>query len=189
VAPRRTSRWRTARELLGVQIGQRGVDPVRDIYTRVYGSADLDAAVLVLPLLDLEAPNSRRVRSTVDEIRRELDAGWPLLYRYQPGQDGLPGIEGAFVPCSFWLVQALALTGRRREAADLFRALIDIGGPLGLYPEEIDPVSHRYLGNFPQALSHAALVQAALALRDAGLSGDAAPRGSASPWPPDRRTT
>ena len=169
VARRRTSRWRTARELLGVQIRARGVDPVRGIYTRTYGSADLDAAVLVLPLLDLEPPDSKRVRSTVDAIWRDLDAGWPLLYRYPPGQDGLPGVEGAFVPCSFWLVQALARTGRGREAFDLFQALIDLGGPLGLYSEEMDPASHRYLGNFPQALSHAALVQAALALRDAGL--------------------
>jgi GH15 family glucan-1,4-alpha-glucosidase len=168
IAGRRTSRWRAARELLGVQIKERGVDPARGIYTRAYGSADLDAAVLVLPLLDIEPPDSVRVRSTVDAIHRDLDAGWPLLYRYRPGQDGLPGAEGAFVPCSFWLVQALARTGRADEALQLFEALVNLGGPLGLFPEEMDPANHRYLGNFPQALSHAALVQAALALRDAG---------------------
>ena len=72
------------------------------------------------------------------------------------------------MPCSFWLVQALARTGRGREASDMFQALVNLGGPLGLYPEEMDPASHRYLGNYPQALSHAALVQAALALRDVG---------------------
>lgn len=164
---RRRLRWLAAREALGIDIIQRGFDPVQETFTRAYGSPDLDAAVLVLPLLDIEPPDSYRVRATVDAIRRELDAGWPLLYRYPPGQDGLPGTEGAFVPCSFWLVQALARTGRRAEAVELFDGLISLGGPLGLFPEEVEPGNRRYLGNFPQALSHAALVQAALALRDA----------------------
>ena len=106
----------------------------------------------------------------MDAIRRDLDAGWPLLYRYPPGQDGLPGAEGAFVPCSFWLVQALARTGGRREASDLFEALVDLGGPARpLFRRRWIRPAIAYLGNFPQALSHAALVQAALALRDAGL--------------------
>ena len=87
---------------------------------------------------------------------------------------GCRGGEGAFLACSFWLVQALAKTGRRREAFDLFDELIELGGPLGLYAEQIDPTTRRALGNFPQALSHAALVQAALALRDAEREGRAA---------------
>jgi GH15 family glucan-1,4-alpha-glucosidase len=91
----------------------------------------------------------------------------PLLYRYPPGQDGLPGTEGAFLPCSFWLVQALATTGCVDEAAQLFDDLLELANPLGLLPEEIDPTSHGYLGNYPQALTHAALIQAALAIRDA----------------------
>ena len=85
-------------------------------YTRTYGSDDLDAAVLVLPLLGVEPAASERIRSTVAAIRRELGAGGPLVYRYPPGEDGLPGGEGAFLPCSFWLVQALALTGDVSEA-------------------------------------------------------------------------
>ena len=119
------------------------------------------------PSLGIEPADSHRVRGTIDAIRRDLDAGGPLLYRYPPGQDGLPGTEGAFVPCLFWLVQALAKSGRTAEAAEMFDALITLGSPLGLYAEEIDPVSRHHLGNFPQALSHAALVQAALALREA----------------------
>jgi GH15 family glucan-1,4-alpha-glucosidase len=89
------------------------------------------------------------------------------LPRYPPGQDGLPGTEGAFLPCSFWLVQALASTGRADQAAQLFTDLLELANPLGLLPEEINPKNHGYLGNYPQALTHAALIQAALAIRDA----------------------
>jgi GH15 family glucan-1,4-alpha-glucosidase len=135
-------------------------------YTRSYGSADLDAALLILPLLGIEDADSPRVRGTINAIRDELSPGGPLLYRYPPGQDGLPGTEGAFLPCSFWLVQALAHTGRRREAVDLFEALLEHATPLGLYGEEMDPATGAHLGNFPQALTHAALIQAALALQD-----------------------
>jgi GH15 family glucan-1,4-alpha-glucosidase len=135
-------------------------------YTRSYGSADLDAALLILPLLGIEDADSPRVRGTINAIRDELSPGGPLLYRYLPGQDGLPGTEGAFLPCSFWLVQALAHTGRGREAVDLFEALLEHATPLGLYGEEMDPATGAHLGNFPQALTHAALIQAALAFQD-----------------------
>ena len=170
-AHRRTSakrmrRWREQRDAIAAEVRVRGFDPELGSYTRSYGSRDLDAALLILPLLEIEPPDSPRVRGTIDAIRRTLGAGGPLLYRYTPGDDGLPGTEGAFVACSFWLVQALARTGQAREARELFDELIDLGGPLGLYAEEIDPVTRHALGNFPQALSHAALVQAALALRD-----------------------
>ena len=90
-----------------------------------------------------------------------------MLYRYPPGHDGLPGREGAFLPCSFWLVRALAESGRVAEATSLFHDLIALASPVGLYGEEMDPLTHHHLGNYPQALTHAALVQAALALRDA----------------------
>ena len=133
---------------------------------RTYGSEDLDAALLVLPLTGLEEPGSPRLAGTVEAIRTELSAGFPLLYRYPPGQDGLPGTEGAFLPCSFWLVQALANTGQHKDAVALFEALLEKASPLGLFSEEMDPASGSFLGNFPQALTHSALVQAALALRD-----------------------
>jgi len=165
LSARQRQRWLSARDQLGTEIRGRGVDPGRGTYTRTYGSADLDAALLVLPLIGLEDPQSDVVRQTVDAVRAELGAGGPLLFRYPPGQDGLEGGEGAFLPCSFWLVQALALTGRCREAVDAFRALLDLASPLGLFSEELDPASGAFLGNYPQALTHAALVQAALALR------------------------
>jgi GH15 family glucan-1,4-alpha-glucosidase len=118
--------------------------------------------------LGVEPLDSPRVRGTIDAIHRELCASGPLLYRYPPGKDGLPGTEGAFLPCSFWLVQALAKTGRREEATELLDELVALASPLGLYAEEVDPGSRRHLGNYPQALTHAALVQAALAIRNAG---------------------
>ncbi|HEY4724996.1 MAG TPA: glycoside hydrolase family 15 protein, partial [Actinomycetota bacterium] len=123
--------------------------------------------VLVLPLLDLEPRDSPRVRATIAAVRHQLSAGGALLYRYPPGRDGLPGTEGAFLPCSFWLVQALATTGQVDEATQLFDDLLDLTNPLGLLPEELNPTSQGYLGNYPQALTHAALIQAALAIRDA----------------------
>ena len=91
----------------------------------------------------------------------------PCSTGIRPGHDGLPGSEGAFLPCSFWLVQALADSGRVAEATSLFDDLIALASPVGLYAEEMDPLTHHHLGNYPQALTHAALVQAALALRDA----------------------
>jgi GH15 family glucan-1,4-alpha-glucosidase len=159
-------RWHTARAAIAADVTERGFDPTRGTYTRSYGSADLDAALLILPLLGIEDVDSSRVRGTIDAIAHQLSAGGPLLYRYPPGRDGLPGTEGAFLPCSFWLVQALARTRRTTEALELFDALLAHASPLGLFAEEIDPLTGRHLGNFPQALTHAALVQAALALRD-----------------------
>jgi GH15 family glucan-1,4-alpha-glucosidase len=167
LSDRQRRRWQAARDAIAAEVTTRGFDTAKGSYTRTYGSTDLDAALLVLPLLGIDDPQSSRVRGTIDAIRDELSAGGPLLYRYPPGEDGLPGIEGAFLPCSFWLVQALAVTGRGREAVALFEELVDLATPLGLYAEELDPQSGAHLGNFPQALTHAALVQAALALRDA----------------------
>ena len=166
----RLNRWRSERAALQEEISTRGFDGAKVTFTRTYGSSDVDAALLILPQLDFEPADSPRVRGTIDAIARELSAGGPLLYRYPPGHDGLAGTEGAFLPCSFWLVSALARTGRLREAVALFDELLDLAGPLGLYAEEMDPGTRHHLGNYPQALTHSALVQAALALRDAGVS-------------------
>lgn len=164
---RQRQRWLRARDEIAAEIIAKGFDEAKGTYTRSYGSDDLDAALLILPLVGIEASDSPRLRGTIDAIRAELSAGGPLLFRYPPGLDGLPGTEGAFLPCSFWLVQALARTGRGHEAHELFAELLDHASPLGLYAEEMDPATKAHLGNFPQALTHAALVQAALALRDA----------------------
>ena len=164
---RRTRRWETERAALRSEIEQQGFDEEAGTYTRSYGSTDTDAALLMLPQLDFHPPGSSRIRGTIDAVARELGTGAVLLYRYPPGRDGLPGTEGAFLPCSFWLVQALARSGRAREADALFHRLLALASPLGLYAEEMDPATRLHLGNYPQALTHAALVQAALALRGA----------------------
>lgn len=165
----RQRRWEAARNELAADIRTRGFDADRNTYTRSYGSADLDSALLILPVTGFEPRDSLRLRGTVDAVSAELSAGYPFLYRYPPGRDGLPGDEGAFLPCSFWLAQALALTGRATEAAEIFEAVLEKAGPLGLFSEEIDPATGAFLGNYPQAMTHAALIQAALALRDASL--------------------
>jgi GH15 family glucan-1,4-alpha-glucosidase len=170
-ATRRTSarqrrRWQQQRDAVARDVMTRGFNPRLGSYTWTYGGEDLDAAVLLLPVLHFEAADSPRTRGTIDAVRRRLSAGGPLVYRYAPGRDGLPGTEGAFLPCSFWLAQALAATSRIEEAAQLLDELIGLGGPLGLYAEEMEPTSRAHLGNYPQALTHAALVQSSLALRD-----------------------
>jgi GH15 family glucan-1,4-alpha-glucosidase len=175
VSGRRIVRWRNERDAIADDVLTRGFNEVRGYYTRAYGTDELDAAVLVLPIVGIETADSPRMHRTIDAIRDELDAGGPLLYRYPRGRDGLPGTEGAFLPCAFWLVQALAKTGRITDATDRFSALVELATPLGLYAEEMDPASHEHLGNFPQALTHASLVQAALALRDAQSPDHPAP--------------
>jgi GH15 family glucan-1,4-alpha-glucosidase len=178
--------WQQERDALAAEVNVMGFDAARCTYTRTYGSHDVDAALLILPLLSIEPPGSPRVRGTIQAIRGELGAGGPLLYRYPPGADGLPGREGAFLPCSFWLVQALADTGRGQEAAELFEQLLALASPAGLYGEEMDPSTRLHLGNYPQALTHAALVQAALAPRDTPPTADG--RGGADPGPLLRST-
>jgi GH15 family glucan-1,4-alpha-glucosidase len=162
---RQLERWSHEREAIATEVRESGYDERLGSYTRSYGSSDLDAALLVLPLIGMDAPDDPRVIRTIDAIQRDLSAGGPLLYRYPPGTDGLPGTEGAFLPCSFWLVRALALTGQSSRAEELLDSLVDLAGPLGLFPEEIEPNTGAFLGNFPQALTHSALVQATLALR------------------------
>ncbi|MDP8956735.1 MAG: glycoside hydrolase family 15 protein [Actinomycetota bacterium] len=163
----RLRRWTAERDALAADIRSRGFDERRGSYVRAYGAEDLDAAVLILPVLEFDPPESPRVSATVDAIRRELSAGGPLLYRYLPGTDGLEGREGAFLPCSFWLVQALARIGRVEEAHLLFEDLCKRSNVVGLFAEEMDPSTGEHVGNFPQALTHAALLQAALALQAA----------------------
>jgi GH15 family glucan-1,4-alpha-glucosidase len=143
-------------------------------YVRTAGNDDVDASLLLLGTMEYADARSERFSRTLQRVRAELGAG-PLLYRYR-SQDGLPGTEGAFLPCSFWLVQALVLAGRLDEAAGIMESSLGLANDVGLYAEEIDPASGDFLGNFPQALVHLALVNAAAAFARA-----AAGRESAAP--------
>jgi GH15 family glucan-1,4-alpha-glucosidase len=131
-------------------------------YTRIAGSRDVDASLLMLPMVGFDDPCSERVRGTIDAINRTLRVG-DFVYRYL-ADDGVPGGEGSFVNCSFWLVSALARCGRLDEARALMDRLIGRANDVGLYSEEIDPRDGSFLGNFPQALVHLALIDAAVAI-------------------------
>jgi GH15 family glucan-1,4-alpha-glucosidase len=136
--------------------------PTQHSYTRTAGGEELDASVLLGLLADYEDPHAPRWRATVDTVREGLGHG-PYLYRYT-GEDGLPGSEGAFLSCSFWLAEALARTGRHTEATELMDQLVDLANDVGVYAEEIDPASGAFLGNLPQGLTHLALISAATAI-------------------------
>jgi GH15 family glucan-1,4-alpha-glucosidase len=160
----RVERWRRERDTLADDLRRRGFDGTRNTYVGAYGSWDLDAATLLVTTTGFEPANSPRADVTVRAIHRTLSAGGPLLYRYPPGTDGLPGTEGAFLACSFWLAQAMVRTGRREEAEEVFDAMCARSNDVGLFGDEMDPTTGEHLGNFPQALTHAALIQAGLAL-------------------------
>lgn len=163
---KQVDRWRSEREAIAADVLANGYDRGRNTFVQVFGRKDLDAALLLLPIIGMEPSDSPRLRGTIEAVRKELSAGGHLLYRYR-SDDGLSGDEGAFLPCSFWLVQALAATGQVAEAAEMFDELCSLGGALGLFAEEMEPADGQFLGNYPQAFTHATLVQAALALSDA----------------------
>ncbi|MFF7201201.1 glycoside hydrolase family 15 protein [Streptomyces sp. NPDC008141] len=168
------SRWRAMRDEVHREVCEKGYDPKRNTFTQYYGSKELDAATLLIPQVGFLPPEDPRVIGTVDAVRAELGTQGGLVRRYSTeGRtvDGLPGDEGAFLACSFWLANALRMTGREKEARELFERLLSLRNDVGLLAEEYDPVSERQLGNFPQAFSHIALVHTALALsadEDAG---------------------
>jgi GH15 family glucan-1,4-alpha-glucosidase len=159
--PSRTAGWERERELIADDIRNHGFNSDLGSYVRAYGSKEMDSALLLLPLTGFDA-DPRRVGGTVDAIWKQLGAGGPLVYRYPPGRDGLPGKEGAFLPCSFWLLEALLRLGRIDEGLRLFEQVLGLANELLLLPEEIDPATGAYLGNYPLALSQAGLVHAVL---------------------------
>ena len=158
----RVVEWERARDELSADIRDNGFDSQLGAYVRAYGSDELDTALLLLPLTGFEKEGSERLTGTVDAIWTQLSAGDPLLYRYLPGRDGLPGKEGAFLPCTFWLLEALLRLGRHEEGLRLFEQVLEVAGDLLLLPEEIDPATREFLGNYPLALSQAGLVHAVL---------------------------
>ncbi|MCX4980088.1 glycoside hydrolase family 15 protein [Streptomyces sp. NBC_00572] len=164
--PGDAARWRTMRDEIHAQVCARAYDPVRNTFTQSYGSAELDAATLLIPQVGFLPPDDPRVVGTVDAVRAELmHGGYVRRYSADSGAvDGLPGQEGTFLVCSFWLADALRLTGRPDEARELFESLVALSNDVGLLAEEYDPVTGRQLGNFPQAFSHIGLVGTALAL-------------------------
>jgi GH15 family glucan-1,4-alpha-glucosidase len=157
VPSRHTRRWRTELDSIAAFVESRCWSEQTQSYARFAGTDELDASVLLALIFGYGA-ESERAKSTVEAVRRELARG-PYIRRYS-GDDGLSGEEGAFLACSFWLVEALAITGRRDEAVALLDRLASLGNDVGLFPEEIDPESGEFLGNFPQGLSHIGLIRA-----------------------------
>ncbi|WP_437734372.1 glycoside hydrolase family 15 protein [Sorangium sp. So ce1335] len=160
-------RWRALRGAVHAEVCEKGFDRGRGTFTQSYGSQELDASTLLIPLVGFLPPDDPRVAGTVRAIERELlRGGFVLRYPTGPGgtPDGLPGDEGVFLACSFWLADCYALMGRAGEARALFERLLALRNDVGLLSEEYDPASGRLLGNFPQAFSHLALVGTAFNL-------------------------
>jgi alpha,alpha-trehalase len=155
-------RWERERDRLKAVVLDRGIDPSTGAFRQAFGSEDVDASLLLIGTTGFLPPDDPRLENTIEVVRRRL-AQRDLVYRYR-SPDGLAGEEGAFVPCSFWLAHALALANRRSEAEDVFEAVCRRSNDVGLLPEEIDPATGEFLGNYPQALSHIALINAAAAL-------------------------
>ena len=154
--------WQKARAAIAQRIEAEGVDPARGNFVAAFGGRDVDAALLLLPAVGFVGWDDPRMRATVDAIERDLTEDG-LILRYRSA-DGLTGNEGAFLACSFWLVECLSHQGRQTEARALFDRVCACANDLGLFPEEYSVREGEMLGNFPQGLTHLAHVSAALAL-------------------------
>jgi len=162
--PGDVERWRTTRSEIHADVSAQAYRSQRGVFTQYYGSDQLDASLLMMPLVGFLPIKDPRVVRTVRAIQKELTVDG-IVHRYEPahstGVDGLPPGEGAFLPCSFWLVDCLFLLGEQEEAEALFERLLTLRSSLGLLSEEYDLTSRRLLGNFPQAFSHVALLNSA----------------------------
>jgi GH15 family glucan-1,4-alpha-glucosidase len=163
---RHAALWQRAHAAIREFIEERCWSETKGSYVRYPGTGDLDASLLLGVVFAYRQPGDPRMRRTLGAIERELAHG-PYVYRYS-GEDGLSGQEGAFLTCSFWLVEALALQGRREEAAGLMAELVAAANDVGLYSEEVEPAGGDFLGNLPQALTHLGLINAALTLEEVG---------------------
>ncbi|MBM3667391.1 MAG: glycoside hydrolase family 15 protein [Actinobacteria bacterium] len=157
--------WRRIRDEIHEQVCDQGYDSERNTFTQYYGSKELDASTLLIPAVGFLPPDDARVIGTIDAIQSELAPdGWVRRYSTGEGEDevdGLQGEEGAFLPCSFWLADALAMAGRTGEARRLFERLLGLTNDVGLISEEYDPGRERLIGNFPQAFTHLTLINTA----------------------------
>jgi GH15 family glucan-1,4-alpha-glucosidase len=180
------ARWRVTRDTIKREVCEKGYHPGRGAFTQYYGAEELDASVLLISDVGFLDPDDPRLVSTMKVLQRDLMPDG-FLRRYElraggtSGVDGLPGSEGAFLACSFWMANALELSGRREEAVELFERLLSLRNDVGLLSEEYDPRYGRLVGNMPQAFSHVPLVQTAL-----NLSGHAEEHRR-GPWD-ERRT-
>jgi GH15 family glucan-1,4-alpha-glucosidase len=160
------ARWKKLRDKIHRSVCRHGYNKKKRAFTQFYGADAMDASILMLPLVGFLPPDDERVLGTIAAVEHELlEDG--LVLRYRPEEkrvDGLPGAEGVFLPCSFWLADCLHLTGRKKDARMLFERLLDLRNDVGLLAEEYEPKKGRLLGNFPQAFSHVALVNTALRL-------------------------
>jgi GH15 family glucan-1,4-alpha-glucosidase len=162
-------RWRAVRDEIHATVCREGFDAADGHFVQSFGSHELDASLLLIPLVGFLPHEDERVRGTVDAIARDLVSdGFVLRYRTTAGTDGLPPGEGAFLACSFWLADCLHMQGRRDEARAIFERLLSLRNDVGLLSEEYDPQARRLVGNFPQAFSHIALIGSAMNLTDAG---------------------
>jgi GH15 family glucan-1,4-alpha-glucosidase len=158
-------RWRALRTSIHKTVCERGFDPALNSFVQAYGSKLLDASVLMIPLVGFLKPDDPRIVGTVEAIQKHLlHDGFVRRYDSAKTEDGLPPGEGAFLPCTFWLADNLALIGRRDEALKMFDRLLGLRNDVGLLSEEYDPTQGRQLGNFPQAFSHIGLINTALNL-------------------------
>jgi GH15 family glucan-1,4-alpha-glucosidase len=176
-APGGVARWRALREEIHREVCERGFDPDRNTFTQSYGSRELDAALLLIPQSGFLPPDDKRVIGTIEAVQRELSTPGGFVLRYRTtadhtaeNLDGLPGDEGAFLACSFWLADGLAMIGRTAEAQALFEQLLELRNDVGLLAEEWDPRRRRQAGNFPQAFSHVPLIDTALRLTASGAA-------------------
>ncbi|EFL27215.1 glycoside hydrolase, family 15 [Streptomyces himastatinicus ATCC 53653] len=169
-------RWRDLRDEIHRDVCEKGYDAERNTFTQSYGSKELDASLLLIPQMGFLPPDDKRVIGTIEAIQRELSTSDGFVMRYptageDAGVDGLEGDEGAFLACSFWLADDLAMIGRVDEARRLFEKLLALRNDLGLLAEEWDPNLQRQVGNFPQAFSHVPLIDTALRLTASGAYG------------------
>ena len=163
-------RWRDLRDKIRADIMKKGYDAKRKTFTQFYGSDELDAALLMVPLVGFLPADDERVVGTVAAIEQELlRDGFVQRYTQHPGTDvdGLPPGEGAFLACTFWLADNYALMGRHDEAHEVFERLLALRNDVGLLSEEYDTQAQRLVGNFPQAFSHVPLIDTARTLTSA----------------------